>query len=869
MMNPNHSGASRRPYSRGAVPRNRSRMPFSPHHTHHANRNHGGHNQSWYNKDMENSFNYGDNGSSPKEASFTYTSKSPPVQLHSPPLAGRQTAAALLMPYGAADDGSINNRSQQILRAGPSHIDRHRINMGGNSMQDRNRHTMSASSIDRHSNHFEGPSNSTRGSDLHGGGDARSVLSMDSMRNSRDNNGGARERFSPHYHSGPGGNGSGPAGGGGGGGGGGPNQSSSPPYCPVDGIGGNGGIKSDSPSRKRRRVSSRLPSQSPPAAIWEHRRSPRNGGGGGGGMMSLMGTSGGSANGGGGNGGLGNHAMNGHHNLSLQQQQPQSSQSMQQQQQQQQQQPQLLHRDHPQQQQHHHHQLHHHHHHSQQQQQQQQSHHHSNGGAGSHLHPSSGGNLAAAIISQLQSHVHHPQGSPPIRRPRFHREQQQQQQQQPQQQQQQQQPQQQQRPWESLTQVFQQAPAAQAQHQHPASSLMVDINQVPVSLPLGHHHEQLWTYSAGPHISICSGHPAAPHLPPCQVHGVYSQPFAQTCGIGGHFGSFASSAGPALAVPHPPPHQAHYQHPHLAQQRTDGISLDGLEHAGASPLHLSPLTTHAHHLHGASPQMTQLTAAAQPIYISTEVSAVGSEVPRTGVTPAGTLIPLIANVPQGRNYEILHRTVRRAITAPRRNFARFHWPGPPPPPPPPPPPAHHQHHHPGHHHPTHHHRPHAPPPPPPAALQAHPQPLGHPQPAHVTLSATTSAYSGILLNFLAMFPLSTYGPPDLNSPDSNETENYEALLSLAERLGEAKPRGLARPEIDQLPSYKFNAETHTGDQTSCVVCMCDFEARQILRVLPCSHEFHAKCVDKWLRSNRTCPICRGNASEYFESSEEQ
>lgn len=121
-----------------------------------------------------------------------------------------------------------------------------------------------------------------------------------------------------------------------------------------------------------------------------------------------------------------------------------------------------------------------------------------------------------------------------------------------------------------------------------------------------------------------------------------------------------------------------------------------------------------------------------------------------------------------------------------------------------------------------------------------------------------------------MFPYVQHG--ETSSPDPGEPENYEALLNLAERLGEAKPRGLARQQIEQLPSYKFLADKLAGehwmwqslaigvvtnpmfgfsilagDQTSCVVCMCDFEARQTLRVLPCSHEFHSRCVDKWLR----------------------
>ena len=38
--------------------------------------------------------------------------------------------------------------------------------------------------------------------------------------------------------------------------------------------------------------------------------------------------------------------------------------------------------------------------------------------------------------------------------------------------------------------------------------------------------------------------------------------------------------------------------------------------------------------------------------------------------------------------------------------------------------------------------------------------------------------------------------------DITEIENYEALLNLAERLGEAKPKGLHKTEIEHLISYK-------------------------------------------------------------------
>ena len=55
------------------------------------------------------------------------------------------------------------------------------------------------------------------------------------------------------------------------------------------------------------------------------------------------------------------------------------------------------------------------------------------------------------------------------------------------------------------------------------------------------------------------------------------------------------------------------------------------------------------------------------------------------------------------------------------------------------------------------------------------------------------------------------------------------------------------PPPSFLPLTRYCRSGTTSPQTSCVVCMSDFEEQQLLRVLPCSHHFHAKCVDKWLK----------------------
>ncbi|KAJ0255575.1 hypothetical protein HA466_0103050 [Hirschfeldia incana] len=66
--------------------------------------------------------------------------------------------------------------------------------------------------------------------------------------------------------------------------------------------------------------------------------------------------------------------------------------------------------------------------------------------------------------------------------------------------------------------------------------------------------------------------------------------------------------------------------------------------------------------------------------------------------------------------------------------------------------------------------------------------------------------------------------------------------------------------LDSLPVFKFSSvvtRRSSAASSDCAVCLSKFEPDDQLRLLPlCCHAFHADCIDVWLVSNQTCPLCR-------------
>ncbi|CAK9202594.1 unnamed protein product [Sphagnum troendelagicum] len=83
-------------------------------------------------------------------------------------------------------------------------------------------------------------------------------------------------------------------------------------------------------------------------------------------------------------------------------------------------------------------------------------------------------------------------------------------------------------------------------------------------------------------------------------------------------------------------------------------------------------------------------------------------------------------------------------------------------------------------------------------------------------------------------------------------------------------KGLEKDQIQALPvitfgTVKFPVEGY-GSIDDCVVCLSDYQKGEQVRLLPlCKHYFHVACIDTWLSTHISCPVCRHSVLQQQQS----
>ena len=107
------------------------------------------------------------------------------------------------------------------------------------------------------------------------------------------------------------------------------------------------------------------------------------------------------------------------------------------------------------------------------------------------------------------------------------------------------------------------------------------------------------------------------------------------------------------------------------------------------------------------------------------------------------------------------------------------------------------------------------------------------------------------------FPTNHQGIPGIVDPFDHAS--YERLIEL---FGDgSRSHGVESSVLDSLPvSTVSKPQDLPEDHRTCPICLEEFRPGQERRTLPCLHGFHKECIDHWLRSHSTCPICKYDIS---------
>eukprot|EP00762_Andalucia_godoyi_P000127 ANDGO_02349.mRNA.1 E3 ubiquitin-protein ligase SDIR1 len=91
-------------------------------------------------------------------------------------------------------------------------------------------------------------------------------------------------------------------------------------------------------------------------------------------------------------------------------------------------------------------------------------------------------------------------------------------------------------------------------------------------------------------------------------------------------------------------------------------------------------------------------------------------------------------------------------------------------------------------------------------------------------------------------------------------EDYESLLELDRdnggRFASSFPPA-QQSQVNRLPEFTISAQQAPSmAERECVICLEHFKEGDLVRSLPCMHQFHKDCVDQWFTQQGRCPTCK-------------
>lgn len=90
-------------------------------------------------------------------------------------------------------------------------------------------------------------------------------------------------------------------------------------------------------------------------------------------------------------------------------------------------------------------------------------------------------------------------------------------------------------------------------------------------------------------------------------------------------------------------------------------------------------------------------------------------------------------------------------------------------------------------------------------------------------------------------------------------------------VGNVDSPGIDPSIIESFPTFTYSSVKDYRKEEyglECAICLVEFEDVSVLRLLTsCNHVFHQECIDLWLESHKTCPVCRQALDSPVKSTE--